>query len=78
MLSECWEVSYTWLMELCNGDDELGIVTWNPKTWAKNGFGDDGSSGGLVDTFQEEMLGLVGYFPVGCWIVGKSLPKYHI
>ena len=34
--------------------------------WFDNG-------GGLVDTFQAEVLGFVGYFPVG-----YSLPKSHI
>ena len=74
-------MSYTCLVDICNGDDELVLATWNPRTWAKSWFGYGGLCGGLVDTFQEicwfdnggglvdmfqaEMLGFVDYFPVG-------------
>ena len=53
MLLGCWEVSYTCLLDICNGDDELVLATWNPRTWARSWFDYGGLSGVLVDTFQE-------------------------
>ena len=48
-----------------NGFDELVLVTWNPRTWARSWFDNSGSYGGLVDTFQEKVLDFFDYFPVG-------------
>ena len=58
-------MSYTCLVDICNSDDELVLVTWNPRTWARSWFDNGGSCGGLVDMFQENVLGSVSYFPIG-------------
>ena len=58
-------MSYTCLVELFNCDDKRVLVTWSPRTWSRSWFNNGGSCGGLVDTFQEKVLGFVGYFPIG-------------